>query len=80
MTLSLSASVFTPLQRVLQGIRGVEGNIGAPGATGPRVRFNLISIHVQNLSILLAMRMWWNGCLETNAVYCRYLLSSKDES
>lgn len=46
MTLSPSVSVLITLQCVPQGIRGVEGNTGAPGITGPRVRLNLISIYM----------------------------------
>lgn len=47
MSAVLHAAVTLPLYLssclcVSQGIRGIEGNIGGPGITGPRVRLNLM--------------------------------------
>lgn len=39
-----SVSVLISLLHVSQGIRGVEGNMGAPGVTGPRVKRKYIFI------------------------------------
>lgn len=36
------AVILIALLCVSQGIRGIEGNMGGPGLTGPRVRLNFI--------------------------------------